>query len=434
MTAVDDPDRSRGARRPLRWVEPWYAAYGLDGLVLLGVGPILVPLTVERAGPGAVGAVVAAFYVGALFTPLAGSIADRTGRQRTLFLACFPVMAVTMVAFAAAHVVWQWALLAAAFGGAGAVAGTMGGMFIVEAHPKAEWNHRIAWFRLAYGAGQVVGLVLAAFAATHLRAGWWITAAAVLVAWPLGRLGLPHLSARTASDRGELGADPSASARQVAGISWVLHAYHRPRFGELWRAMDSRFGLFVVTWLLTMLGLQTFFNVVPLVMRAGFGVSPSASSIAFMVGAVVGTAIFPALGALASRIGPGRVLGIGLAISAASFGAMALLDQTDPSWKAGAALVALVTAAVAYSFEVVAATMLTARLTPFSEGSAMGVLNSAIAAGSIIGALVPSVVAARYGYGVLTLVATGVVVVALLVGLPLIERTTPTGDAAGAAS
>ncbi len=64
----------------------------------------------------------------------------------------------------------------------------------------------------------------------------------------------------------------------------------------------------------------------------------------------------------------------------------------------------------------------------------MGVLNSAIAAGSIIGALVPSLVAARYGYGVLTLVATGVVVVALLVGLPLVERSAPTGDAAGAAS
>ncbi len=434
MTDSLEPGQATDARGRLRWVEPWYAAYGLDGLVLLGVGPILVPLTVERAGAGAVGAVVAAFYVGALFTPLAGSIADRTGRQRTMFLACFPIMAVTMVAFASAHTVWQWALLAAAFGGAGAVAGTMGGMFIVEAHPKAEWNQRIAWFRLAYGAGQVVGLVLAAFAATHLRMGWWVAAAAVLVAWPLGRLGLPHLSARTASGRGELGADPSASTRQVAGISWVLHAYHRPRFGELWRAMRSRFGLFVVTWLLTMIGLQTFFNVVPLVMRSGFGVSPSASSIAFMVGAVVGTAIFPALGALATRIGPGRVLGIGLAISAASFGAMALLDWTDPSWKASAALAALVTAAVAYSFEVVAATMLTARLTPFSEGSAMGVLNSAIAAGSIVGALVPSVVAAHYGYGALTVVATGVVVVALLVGLPLVERTSPTDAAAATES
>ena len=73
----------------MRWTEPWYSAYALVGMMVLGVAPILIPLTVEQGGKNGatlVGLVVAAFYAGGLLAPVLGSLADRTGRQRLVFL------------------------------------------------------------------------------------------------------------------------------------------------------------------------------------------------------------------------------------------------------------------------------------------------------------------------------------------------------------
>jgi hypothetical protein len=296
-------------------------------------------------------------------------------------------------------------------------AGTIGGMFVVEGHPKPEWNERISWFRLAYGVGQVVGLVIAAFTATRLLAGWWITAVVIVLGVGIGRVGVPGLRpAPCAAER----LAPESSARPIGGISWALHAFHRPRAVDLRAVVRTPYGLFLLTWLLTMVGVQTFFDVVPLVMRDAFAVKPSVTSILFMIGAAIGVGVYPTAAKLADRSGAGRVMALGMIISIVSFGAMALASWLDPSWKAAVGAVGLVSAATAYSFEVVGATMLTARLTPISQGSAMGLLNSAIAAGAIVGAIVPSFVAEAFGYDSLPLMAAAVLACALVLGSRLL--------------
>jgi MFS family permease len=137
--------------------------------------------------------------------------------------------------------------------------------------------------------------------------------------------------------------------------------------------------------------------------------------------------VYPASGGLADRRGPGFVLGLGLVVTITAFGSMALAAATAPAWKALAAGAALVAAAVAYSFEVAGATMLAARLTPGSEGSAMGLLNSIIAAGAIVGAMVPSFVAEAFGYDWQPLLATGVLVLAVATGTPMMRRGSSPG-------
>lgn len=379
-------------------MEPWYAAYAVVGLMVLGVAPIFIPLTVESGGANgaaAVGAVVAAFYVGGLFAPVLGSLADRLGRQHAVFLGCFPVMAVAVAGFAFAHDLWLWALLAFVFGGAGSLAGTVAGLFIVEAHPRAEWNDRIGWFRLAYGAGQAVGLVIAAVAATFLQAGWMLTALLLLAGFFLARIRLPKLS---------------VAVSEQAAV--------RPGKSPL----RGRFGIFLATWLLTMIGVQTFFNVVPLVMRDAFAVSPSASSLLFLVGASIGVVLYPLAGKDVDRRGPGAVLLTGLVATTSAFGAMALATGFDLPGKTVIGSVCLIVAAVAYSFEVVAATVMIVRVAPGSEGSAMGLLNGIIAAGAVIGAIVPSFLAQALGYPALPGLACGVLVLAILVGIPLFRR------------
>jgi predicted MFS family arabinose efflux permease len=60
----------------------------------------------------------------------------------------------------------------------------------------------------------------------------------------------------------------------------------------------------------------------------------------------------------------------------------------------------------------------------------MGLLNSAIAAGAITGAIVPSFVADAFGYRSLPLLATGVLVLAFAIGLPVFRRGPSPGPAA----
>lgn len=385
----------------MRWTEPWYSAYALVGMMVLGVAPILIPLTVEQGGKNGatlVGLVIAAFYVGGLFAPVLGSLADRRGRQRLVFLGCFPLMGLTVLGFAFAQDVWLWAVLALVFGGAGSLAGTVAGLFIVEAKPKAEWNSRISWFRLAYGAGQVVGLVIAAVAASQLRLGWIVTAALLFVGFGLGRVRLPQLK-------------PAAPS--------VTQSATNERSTGSFSALRGRFGVFLLTWLLTMTGVQTFFNVVPLVMRDGFGVTPTASSILFLVGAAAGTLLYPLAGTFANRAGPGVVLLVGLLATILAFGAMAFASLLHLPGKSLIGSAALVLAATAYAFEVVSATMMIVKVAPGSEGSAMGLLNGIIAGGAVIGAIVPSFLADALGYASLPALACGVLILATLVGIPL---------------
>jgi predicted MFS family arabinose efflux permease len=93
--------------------------------------------------------------------------------------------------------------------------------------------------------------------------------------------------------------------------------------------------------------------------------------------------------------------------------------------------IGLVVAAVAYSFLVVATTMLVTRLTPWSEGSAIGLVYGLIAAGAVIGAIVPSFVAKAFGYDALPALAAGILIVALVVGLPLLRVSSGTGRSTG---
>lgn len=124
-------------------------------------------------------------------------------------------------------------VIAAIFAGASAgAAQTLGSVFIVEGHPKAEWDQRIGWFRFAFGLGQVAGLSIGAvFAQGGVSVGWMVAGGVIVLGMFLGRIGLPHLhreptdapaeapaaaAPRPPEEQGHAG----RAARPVRGCSW----------------------------------------------------------------------------------------------------------------------------------------------------------------------------------------------------------------------
>lgn len=239
-------------------VQPWFTGYMLVGLVVSGIVPILIPLSMDPKGEFAVGAVVAAFYLGTLAAPFFGSVADRTGTQRLVFIASFPIIAAASATFGLVDgTAARFVCMLAAGAGAGA-AQTTASMFIVEGRPRTEWGERMGWMRLAFGGGQVAGLAVAAWSAHRLEAGWIVVGVIMAFGTVLGALRLPRIPKAVSASSGPA---PRHTLRD---------------------AILGQFGVFLACWLFAMIGLMTFYNVVPLILRAAFGVDPSTTSLVFL--------------------------------------------------------------------------------------------------------------------------------------------------------
>ncbi|UYP20880.1 MFS transporter [Rhodococcus sp. Z13] len=383
----------------LRSLEPWFSAYALAGLLVNGIVPLLIPLTVTSHGAAAVATVLAAFFTGQLFAPVIGRIADRTGTQRLTFLGSFPVMGAAAIGFGLSTNLLGWCVSAVLAGASAGAVQTLGSVFIVEGHPASEWDERIGWFRLVFGIGQVSGLAIGAvFAERHVHTGWLVAGGVILLGTWLGRLRLPHLNPAQPEDA--VAADAAAA----------------PASGGLRRELQGPFGRFLLSWFLAMTAVQTFLNVMPLVMKDAFDVSASRTATCYLVASALGACLYPICGELAKRHGCGWVLRLGLVITLAGLLAMTGAWIWQPPGASWIGIAGLVLVAFGYPFDYIGATMMAADLTLDGQGSAMGLFNSAVAAGAILGATVPSVLAAKFGYGALTPLAAGLVVVSLLVG------------------
>lgn len=416
-------------------VEPWFSAYALAGLLVNGIVPLLIPLTVSSRGPVAVAVVLAAFFAGQLLAPVIGSLADRTGTQRVIFLGSFPLMGAAAIGFGLATDLVGWSVAAVIAGATAGAVQTLGSVFIVEGDPKSEWDERIGWFRFVFGIGQVSGLAIGAvFAGGHVHLGWFVAGGVILTGVFLGRWRLPHVSATGAGDgsAGSAGPSPATgsagprpeSGSSAAAVTAVTSADTGADTGGLRRELRGPFGRFLLSWFLAMTAVQTFLNVMPLVMKDAFHISASHTATWYLFASAAGACLYPVCGRLAERHGCGWVLRLGLSITLAGL----LVMSAAWIWTVPGAhwfgLAGLVLVALGYPFDYIGATMMAADLTSDGQGSAMGLFNSAVAAGAIVGATAPSALAASFGYGSLPPLAAGLVVVAILVGARIFTQHT----------
>jgi DHA1 family tetracycline resistance protein-like MFS transporter len=389
------------------WIEPWYLAYALTGVVVAGLVPVLIPLMVGKSGnAGQVGLVVAAVSLGGLTSPLWGGLADRLRLHRGLLAGGMLLASLGLAVFGFVNSPIPWVILAILVGLGTASAATVANLFVVEAHPQAEWDERIGWLQTFYGIGQVAGLLLAGVLTqidfrTSLGVTAILSAAAAILGWfttktPQAQLGpaavLVHPVKNTES-----------------ALSSPQRLFHRPNWmgiKNIGTTLNSPFGVFLFVWLLAFAGPAAVFSQYPILMQKVYGVSPATSSVAFAIIAALGLTLYTPAGKWSEHQGPRRILRVSLGIRLLAFGGMFGLVFFGAGGSTGPlALLVFAFVVLAWSLMSVSGTAMAARLSTIGEGQGLGIFNALTAVAGMLGAVLGGWAAGVWGYSSVVVLA-----------------------------
>nr|MDA8087807.1 MFS transporter [Nitrospiraceae bacterium] len=347
-------------------METWYLAYALMGTTIAGLAPILLPLYLSRSGSAAqVGLVMAAFSIGGLTAPVWGAVADKYRLHRILLAGGLFLAAAGLGIFplAISPAAWLWLAFMQSVGSA--CAATIANLFVVEAHPKSEWDRRIGWLQTFYGSGQVIGLFIASiFSREGQSAGLFLAAGLTFLGILPGWFAThtpdvpPHRRPRLQQ--------PVRHAEWPASGS-PLRFYHYITLGairEIKKAERLPFVRFLLSWFLSYTGSAAVFSLYPVLMRKAYGVPPYLSSLGFAVAAGIGLALYIPAGKLSDSLGAKKIFQAALGVRLLAAIGLLLLGGThftDSSWFALAGFSMVV---FSWSLLSVSGTALTAQLAP----------------------------------------------------------------------
>ncbi len=400
----------------MKWIETWYLSNALLGAAAAGLIPILLPLEVGRTGnAAAVGFVMAAFSLGGLTAPVWGGLADRRRLHRQLFAGGLLLLAAATGAFPLAASLLGRVGLAFLQGAGLATASTVANLFVLEAHPRAEWDSRIGWLQAFYGGGQVAGLCVAGvLGQTAGAVGLWTAAGLCVLAIPPVVLAAPRLPATPLLRRPVL-THPVHHAEWPSGSPQRM--YHHLDLRSLrWLRTpgNAPLALFLVAWLLSFTGSAAFFSLYPVVMQRGFGTPPALSSIVFAAAAGAGLALYAPAGRWSGRRGPRVVLRWGLAARVAAFLVLWAVTLAPVPSRAAPAAASFLLVVLAWSALSVASTALVAKLSPAAEGEGIGVFNAVTAVAGVIGSVAGGWAASLWGYSAVPVIALAGVAAGLI--------------------
>jgi DHA1 family tetracycline resistance protein-like MFS transporter len=402
-----------------RWVEPWYLAYALLGATAAGVAPILLPLAVSRTGSAAhIGLVMAAVSLGGLTAPLWGGLADRYRLHRWLLVGGLLVTAGGLAVFPLSARPTVWLGLALLQGMGAAAAATVANLFVVEAHPKPEWDERIGWLQTFYGGGQVAGLLLAgAFSTAHLRTGLFVAAGLTGLGALLG-IATAHTPPKPKEGARPVLLHPARHGEwSLSSPQRLFHHLTARTFKVMSTALRSPFGRFLLAWLLAFGGSAAIFSLYPVLMQQLFGVAPGTSSAVFALAAGLGLLLYSPAGMWSDRWGPRRVMRTGFGLRLVAFAGLLGLGLVHLGAASWLALGAFVLVVLSWSLLTVSGTALTAKASPVGEGEGMGLYNAVTAAAGVLGSALGGWAAGLWGYNAALVMAVVGVVLGLLLAI-----------------
>jgi MFS family permease len=426
-------DRLRLALRtitaPRRYVRPWYFAYLLLGAVTSGLLTVLLPLTVEAVSHrlSTVAYVMGAYNFGLLTSPLWGIVAERLKAYRHLFLGSFLLTALGIAAIPLLNGLAGWMASAFAIGAGAGGAATLATLFIVDFTARPEWEPRIGWLQSFNASGQAVGLMLAAvFSSGHFTAGLWVSGAILLPAMVVGGIDLPL--SKTARQPTASGQHPHRhlDLRALAifprlnlpsGVGFHFHHLNLPGLRQLPQAVGTPFGRFLLSWFILAFAVAAFFSYFPLMLAESYDIAAHASAMIYAVAAAVGIGLYILTSHLAGRYGAGRVYSAGLLLRIAGFGLLLVPFLAPITNHTLLGVLGFVLIVVSWPVLSVSGTDLAARLTPFSEGAAVGLLNAALALATAIGTIIIGPLVHQWGYGTIPVMALLGLVISLLLAI-----------------
>ncbi len=334
-------------------------------VVMLGYGIIIpiFPFYIEDLGAGGMElGLLAASYAAMrlIFGPIWGGLSDRFGRKPILLIGILGYV-ITMTWFGLATRLWMLfaARILAGILSSATAPTTMA--YISDSTPEDERGGGMGLLGAAGGIGTILGPAMGGFlAGISLSLPFFIAAGMALLALILAALFLP---------------ESHPSSEQSAGEKKGLVDVH-----AWWQALSSPIGaLFALTFISTS-GLMIFANVFGLYGLERFGYGTEEVGLVMMVLGLASALTQGLLaGPVAQRWGDVRVVQVGLLSTALGFGLLL--------WANHFVMVLVTTAffAVTYSVTNPALLSLTSRRATVEQGIAMGLSNSFVSLGRIVG-------------------------------------------------
>jgi MFS family permease len=410
-------NKPTGRLEKRRWVEPWYLSYAILGCAMGGMFPILIPLLALKRFSSAchVGLVLAAFNLGGLMAPMWGSVADRYGIHRELLYGSLIINAIALAALPFTNTFPIWLGLALIQGIGVFVAMTVGNLFIVETHPKEEWNERIGWLQTFNSGGQVSGMLfVVALSQIDLSSSLLIAASLITLA-VLPSCLTPRVSHQTAGNCPVHLCHDRQRHCKLESSHFRFNHIKLNVLRHLNSVRNTPFAHFMVVWFFCVSGASAIYTLYPILMQEVHGIGQKPLSLTFAVAMGLSVFLFAPAGHLAHRFDPMRVLQSFLGVRLMAFVSFFLLGVFQFGGSVRLILVSFVVVVLCWPFLVVSGTTLTALLSPLDEGEGMGIFYAILAMACVTGSALGGWLAGRWGYNA----APGMAIVTEALGLIL---------------
>lgn len=342
-------------------------------VVMLGYGVIIpiLPFYIESMGAGGVelGLLVASYAVMRLICgPVWGSLSDRLGRKPVL-IAGILGYAITMVWFGLATRLWMLFAARILSGVLSSATAPTTMAYISDSTPENERGGGMGLLGAASGIGTILGPAFGGFlAGESLSRPFFIAAGMSLLALLLAWRFLPETV--------------SQAERQACGDKAGLLDLR-----AIFQALQGSLGILFLLTFISTCGLMIFVSVFGLYALERFNYGPQEVGMLMMA---LGLASAIGQGGLAGPLtrkwGDEAVIRVGLVTSAAGFGQLLLAQDYT------IILLAVAFIGLTVALPIPALTALTSRRAGMAQGAAMGLSNSFISLGRIVGPLAAGII------------------------------------------
>jgi MFS family permease len=385
--------------------------------------PLLLPLS--AGGSTHAGTIVGCMNLTGLTAPVWGHLADRRRLHRPVLLAGMLVVLVALLLMPVQIALPLKAALAGLLGLGFAAANTVANMFIVEVHPREEWDARIGAFQALSGIGQVSGLLLAGVIGGRYALAFGVAAGLVAMALPIAWLTLRRV--HTVVPRHMATAHPP-----IGGEGWSCapqRMFHILTWGglrRLMRELEMPLARLLIVWFVAFVAIGAVLTLLPLALVRAFGIPLGLPASTYAFASAIGLGMYVVAAGLARRFGAPLVLRAGFAARAAAMAilAIAFMAEVDAIPLALSGFAILV---VAWPLLGVAGTALAAELAPGEKGEAIGLFNAISSLAGAVGAFLGGWAMDAVGFGNVCLAGAAVVALAALYAGALAVRPAAAG-------